>query len=332
MIKSKLKEYSIQNSSGMMVKLLNYGATLTAIIIPNRRGDMENILLHYDRLDDYLNHDNPYLGSTVGRYANRIAKASFQLDGVKYRLPENNFGNTLHGGNYGFDKVFWNIEQIADDKLELNYLSKDGEEGFPGNLAIKILIAVDEEHKLHFNYSATTDKATPVNLTNHAYFNLSGGKNDSVLDHILYINSNQILELDELKIPTGEFIDVNNTVYDFNNPKSIGRDIDETIGGYDQNYIINANKTEMAAELYDPVSGRKLNLFTTTPGLQFYTGNFLDERYKNKAGIKFKKHQGLCLEPQYFPDSPNHARFPNTILRPGEVYHQHTIIQFSVSP
>lgn len=325
-------QYSIQNTRGMVVKVINYGGTITDIIVPDREGNFENVVLGFDSLTGYLQTNNPYFGSTIGRYANRIAKGQFTLNGETYQLPTNNFGNTLHGGFKGFDKVIWNVQILSDSSLMMSYLSADGEEGFPGNLKVEIIFSLSNDNSLSLEYSATTDKATAVNLTNHSYFNLSGGKTPDILNHELQIWAEKILEVDDLLIPTGKTIFSPRTAFDFIEPKRIEEEIDNVKGGYDHNYVLfSAEKLPgFAAELYDALSGRVMQLYTTEPGLQFYSGNFLDGSIAGKNGIVYVKHAGLCLEPQQFPDAPNQPSFPNAILKPREHYRQLSIYKFSV--
>ncbi|HRJ30531.1 MAG TPA: aldose epimerase family protein [Cyclobacteriaceae bacterium] len=328
-----LTQYTIRNKSGMQVSVLNYGGTITEIVVPDKNGNFENVVLGFSTLEEFRGKNNPYFGALMGRYTNRIGTASFILDGVHYKLADNNNGNTLHGGNKGFDKVFWMVEPVSDNSMRLIYDSLDGEEGFPGNLHVEVLVTVGVENTLTLAYTATTDKATPVNLTSHPYFNLSAGKSATILDHVLQIQSEQITQVDRNSIPTGKFSDVAETPFDFRIPKRVGADIVRATPGYDHNFILSALTKPLnipAAELYDPLSGRVMRLFTTEPGLQFYSGNFLDGSIAGKNGHVYGKHAGLCLEPQHFPDSPNQPHFPNTILQPGETYRQTSRLEFSV--
>lgn len=329
-----IKEYTIRNKAGMQVSVLNYGGTITEIIVPDRKGNFENVVLGFPTLEGYLGDNNPYFGALIGRYANRIGKATFQLNDQPYTLVPNNNGNTLHGGNKGFDKVVWDVKIESDSSMRLTYDSPDGEEGFPGNLHVEVVFTLSETNALTLDYTATADKATPVNLTSHAYFNLAAGKSPTILDHELQLFAERITAVNDSLIPTGEYLEVFETPFDFLEAKKIGRDIQNVPGGYDHNFVLfEAKETGLAgpaAILYDPLSGREMKLFTSEPGLQFYSGNFLDGTITGKNGQVYVKHAGLCLEPQHFPDSPNQPHFPNTILKPGETYYQTSRFEFSV--
>jgi aldose 1-epimerase len=321
-------QYTLSNKNGMMVKILDYGGTVTDILTPDKNGVMGNVVLGYDSLSGYLQSGNPYFGCLVGRYANRIANAKFSLNGQEYTLAANNNGNTLHGGLKGFDKVKWRVKQVTVNSIIFSYLSKDGEEGYPGNLSIDVIYAVSDNNELKIEYSATTDKPTPVNLTNHCYFNLSAGTDSTILDHELTLNAGKYTPVNDVLIPTGKIEDVKGTPMDFTTPKKIGKDISTVTGGYDHNWVLNGVN---AGSLYHAASGRLMEFTTTEPGIQFYSGNFLDGTLKNtRAGAKYVKHAGLCLETQHFPDSPNQPGFPSTILEPGKRYYQQTIYKFSV--
>ncbi|HKO79469.1 MAG TPA: aldose epimerase family protein [Chitinophagaceae bacterium] len=326
-------KYTLINPSGMQVSILNYGGTITDIITPDKAGNKENVVLSFDSLSGYLQKGNPFFGSLIGRYGNRIANAKFTLDGKTYTLAANNNGNSLHGGNKGYDKVVWNAEKLAgDSSLQLTYTSKDGEEGYPGNLSIKVIYTLTSANELKIDYTATTDKATPVNLTNHAYYNLSAGKDSTILGHELSINADKYTEVNDNLIPTGKLPDVKGGPMDFTTAKLIGKDIQQVKGGYDHNWILNkkGNDLEKVAALYHPASGRFMEVWTTEPGLQFYSGNFLDGTLTNtRGGARYVKHAALCLETQHYPDSPNQPAFPNTILKPGETYRQTTVYKFS---
>ena len=329
-----IKEYTIRNKAGMQVSVLNYGGTITEVIVPDRKGNFENVVLGFPTLEGYLSENNPYFGALIGRYANRIGKATFQLNDQLYTLAPNNNGNTLHGGNKGFDKVVWDVKIESDSSMRLTYDSPDGEEGFPGNLHVEVVFTLSETNALTLDYTATADKATPVNLTSHAYFNLAAGKSPTILDHELKLFAERITAVNDSLIPTGEYLEVFETPFDFLEAKKIGRDIQNVPGGYDHNFVLfEAKETGLAgpaAILYDSLSGREMKLFTSEPGLQFYSGNFLDGTITGKNGQVYVKHAGLCLEPQHFPDSPNQPHFPNTILKPGETYYQTSRFEFSV--
>ncbi|MGK2862861.1 MAG: aldose epimerase family protein [Chitinophagaceae bacterium] len=328
-----ITKYTLTNPNGVQVSIINYGGTITEILAPDKSGELGNVVLSFDSLSGFLQTGNPYFGSLVGRYGNRIAKARFSLDGKTYNLAANNNGNSLHGGIKGFDKVIWKADKISgDSSLQLTYLSKDGEEGYPGNLSVLVVYSLSSDNALKIDYTATTDKATPINLTNHAYFNLSAGKDSTVLDHQVMINADKFTEVNDNLIPTGKLPDVKGGPMDFTNEKSIGRDIGQVKGGYDHNWVLNKNGNELskAATVYQQSSGRLMEVWTTEPGIQFYTGNFLNGSLTNtKGGAKYIKHAGLCLETQHFPDSPNQPAFPSAILKPGETYHQQTIYKFS---
>jgi aldose 1-epimerase len=328
-----ITKYTLTNPSGMEIGILNYGGTITDIIVPDKEGNKGNVVLRFDSLSGYLQKGNPFFGSLVGRYGNRIANARFSLDGKTYTLAANNDGNSLHGGIKGFDKVVWKTERMAgDSSLQLTYYSKDGEEGFPGNLSVKVIYTLTGENELKIDYTATTDKSTPVNLTNHAYFNLSAGRDSTILGHQLMINADKFTEVNDKLIPTGKLPEVKGGPMDFTVSKVVGKDLAQVKGGFDHNWILNkkGNELEKAAELYDAPSGRLMEVWTTEPGVQFYSGNFLNGELTNTPGnIKYVKHAGLCLETQHYPDSPNQPAFPNSILKPGETYKQTTIYKFA---
>jgi aldose 1-epimerase len=331
-------EYTLTNSSGMQAGILNYGGTITKLITPDKNGKMGDVVLGFETFSGYLQKNEPYLGALVGRYANRIANAKFTLDGKTYKLAPNNFGNSLHGGNVGFDKVIWNVEKIGDSGLKLTYQSKDGEEGYPGNLNVQVTYTLGPDNSLKIDYIATTDKATPINLTNHSYFNLSAGKDSTILDHVLQLNADKYTPVNDQLIPTGQVAYVKGTPLDFTTAKAIGKDIGNVKGGFDHNWILNKKgdapdsyREQEAATVYDPGSGRVMEVFTTQPGIQFYSGNFLNGGLQvTKGGQIYIPHAGLCLETQHYPDSPNEASFPSTILKPGETYRQTTVYKFSV--
>jgi len=329
----KIFQYTLKNNSGMLVRVINYGGAITDIITPDKYGKRESIVLGFDSLRPYTGNDNSLFGSTVGRVANRISNATFHLDGKEYKLTSN-----IHGGATGFDKRIWNIEKLYKGKevaLRLTYLSKDGEEGFPGNLKLTITYTLTQNNELKIDYRATTDKATPVVLTNHSYFNLSGNKSAKVLNTELTIFADQYLEQANGNIPTGRIKDVEGTPYDFTRSKQIGKHISEVNDGnpgYDLTYVLRnqTSKLALAASAFDPLSGRVMEVYTTEPGVVFYTGNYLSEHVLGRGGKPFTKHGAFCLETQHFPDSPNQSGFPNCILRPGETYKSQTIYKFSV--
>ena len=335
--------YTLTNSSGMTVKVTNYGAIITSIVVPDRTGKMADVALGYNHVEGYMNAvDRPYFGAIVGRYGNRIAKGAFTIDGEKYSLAINNAPNHLHGGIIGFDKVVWDAKPVQSDgvnALELSYLAKDKEEGYPGNLQMKITYSLSKDHVLTVDYHATTDKATPVNLTQHTYFNLKGEGEGTILDHELMLNAKAYTPIDAGSIPTGEIAPVAGTPFDFTTSKPIGRDIAQEneqlkFGiGFDHNFVLDKAKNDgsmtLAARVFEPSSGRTLEVQTTEPGIQFYCGNFLDGRLKGKAGKSYVHRGGFCLETQHYPDSPNQPNFPTTILKPGQTYKTTTTFKFS---
>lgn len=336
-----IKLYTLENESGMTVRVTNYGAIITSIIVPDRNGKRADVALGYDRVEDYINAvDKPYFGAVVGRYGNRIAKGEFTLDGETYSLLQNNGENHLHGGAIGFDKVVWAVDEYVEGKsLTLSYLAKDKEEGYPGNLELIIVYTLADDNSLVVDYHATTDKATPINVTQHTYFNLKGEGQGTILDHKLMLNAKTFTPVDESLIPTGEMPAVAGTPFDFTTAKAIGHDIDQqneqlVFGlGYDHNWILNKGGKEgelsLAAQVHEPSSGRVMEIYTTEPGIQFYCGNFLDGRLKGKSGKPYVHRGGFCLETQHFPDSPNQPNFPSTILKPGETYESKTVFKFS---
>jgi aldose 1-epimerase len=320
-------------------KVMTYGATLTELIVPDRNGRLADVVLGFDNLAGYL-AGHPYFGATTGRVANRIAKGQFTLDGKEYKLALNNPPNALHGGIKAFDKVVWKAQDVsgqAGPAVRFSYVSPDGEEGYPGSLSVSVTYTVTPENELKIDYSATTNKATPVNLTNHSYFNLAGPASGNILGHELMLAADQYTPGDDTMIPTGEIKSVKGTPLDFTNPTKIGAHIAEIPGepgGYDHNYVLRGGgqAPALAARVSEPVTGRVLEMFTTEPGVQFYTANFLDGSLKGKGGVVYKKNQAFCLEAQHFPDSVHHANFPTTILRPGEKYSQTTIYKFPTKP
>lgn len=324
--------YTLTNKKGAIVKITNYGGIVTSLIVPDKEGNMEDIVLGFDNLKGYL-EVHPYFGSIVGRYGNRIANGKFEIDGFEYQLAKNNGENHLHGGEIGFDKVIWDAKEIENDQgvgLELFYLSKNMEEGYPGNLSVTIIYFWTNDNELKINYKAETDRITHVNLTHHSYFNLTACKDD-VLNHEMMIDADRYTVVNEELIPTGELRDLGGTDMDFRTPETIGPRIENVEGGYDHNYVLNNTTGDLAlvAEVYEPESGRLMEVFTTEPGVQFYTGNFLDGSITGKDGKVYKKHYGFCLETQHFPDSPNQPSFPSTLLYQGKKYSHLTIYKFS---
>ncbi len=325
--------YTLTNSNGMRVGILNYGGIVESLSVPDRAGQVADVVLGMDSIEGYLK-GVPYFGALVGRYGNRIAHARFPLDGKTYTLPKNDGDNTLHGGTRGFDKHIWNA-RATGDSLELTYLSRDGEEGFPGNLSAKVVYTLTAQNELRIEYSATTDKDTVLNLTNHSYFNLGGAGSGTVLDHQVTILADRFNPVDKGLIPTGELRPVHGTPFDFTHSTAIGARIgqgDEQLhlgNGYDHNFILNGSGMRKAAEVYEPKSGRVLEVLTDQPGLQFYTANFLDGTIHGKGGKVYPFRGAFCMETQHFPDSPNHPAFPTTELKPGETYHTVTVFRFS---
>lgn len=330
--------YTLSNANGMEARIMTYGGTVVSLKAPDRHDKLADVVLGYETLDGYLKN-SPYFGAIVGRYGNRIGKGRFSLNGTQYTLQKNNGENTLHGGIKGFDKVVWKATEVKGKDqagLKLSYMSKDGEEGFPGNLSVTVVYTLTNNNELKIDYSATTDKTTVINLTHHSYFNLAG--EGSILNHELTINASKFTPVDAGLIPTGELLSVKGTPMDFTQPTVIGARIDQqdeqlTFGkGYDHNWVLN-NKTgrlALVARVYEPTSGITLDVSTTEPGIQFYSGNFLDGGITGKGGRVYKQRSGFCLETQHFPDSPNKPRFPSTVLKPGQKYKTSTIYKFSV--
>ncbi len=336
---TKIDVYTLSNKAGMQIKALNYGGIITELWAPDKTGRFQNIILGHNHIQGVL-ADTYYLGAVIGRYANRIAGGIFSLDGKVYQLSRNSSGQHLHGGNKGFDKVFYEaavLEQASGESLALQYLSKDGEEGYPGNLKCTVRYELTDNSEFTIDYSAVTDKRTVINLTNHMYFNLSAGTSNDILDHELLINAARFTPVDANLIPTGELLPVTGTPLDFNTPTTIGARINHSYpqmklaGGYDHNYVLNSQPgiLKLAARVYEPGSGRLLEISTIEPGIQFYSGNFLDGTVTGKNGRVIGRRSGLCLEPQHFPDSPNQSSFPTTILDPGQVFHSQTTYRFS---
>jgi len=332
--------YTLTNANGVVVKLSNYGGVVVSLVVPDRNGTFEDVVLGFDTLPDYV-EKSLYFGCIVGRYANRIANGRFTLDGVEYTLAQNDGENHLHGGIRGFDKVVWDARPVESDDavgLELAYLSRDGEEGYPGNLSAKVVYSLTNDDALEIEYSTTTDRATVVNLTNHSYFNLAGQVARDILGHEVTIYADRFTPVDGTLIPTGELRNVEGTPLDFRSPVAIGARIeqdDEQLrfgNGYDLNWVLDnpEGSLTLAARVHEPKTGRVMEVYTTEPGIQFYSGNFLDGTITGKGGIVYQRRFGLCLEAQHFPDSPNKLDFPSVVLRPGEEYTQTTVYKFSV--
>jgi aldose 1-epimerase len=332
--------YEVRNSNGIEVRAMNFGGIIISLRVPDKSGKMGDVVLGYDDVTQY--RANPaHMGGIIGRYANRIAHGEFTLDGKQYPLAKNNGSNSLHGGIVGFDKVFWDAKPFTADHeagIVFTYTSKDGEEGYPGNLKTKVTYTLNDHNELIFDYEAVTDKATPINLTQHTYFNLAGEGNGDILGEQVMIQANAFTRVDKTMIPTGEIRPVKDTPLDLTKPTKIGAKIHDgyeqlaIANGYDHNFIIDGKEGELkfAARLIDPVSGRVLEVSTTQPGIQFYSGNSLDGTIVGKNGHVYKQNFGFALETQHYPDSPNHPNFPSTILRPGQTFHSRTVYKFSV--
>jgi aldose 1-epimerase len=321
--------YTLTNAKGMQVKLTNYGAITVSVEVPDRHGQSADVTLGYDTLAGWLTNTS-YFGATVGRYANRIAKGKFALDGKTYTLATNNGENHLHGGSKGFDKLLWDAQPVDTGQtvgVRFAYLSQDGEEGYPGNLRVTALYTLNNDNEFMVQFSATADKPTIVNLAHHSYWNLAGAAAGDILGHELMLNADKYTPVDASLIPTGELKSVKNTPMDFTKPTAIGARIAQVEGGYDHNFVLRnqTGRVALAARVYEPKSGRVLEIRTDQPGIQFYSGNFLDGSVTGKGGIVYKKHWGFCLETQHYPDSPNHPDFPPVVLRPGQTY-KHTMV------
>ncbi|HEX8072684.1 MAG TPA: aldose epimerase family protein [Pyrinomonadaceae bacterium] len=335
----RVELYTLTNRRGVEVKIMTYGATVVSLKVPDRACRFADVVLGFDRVADY-EKDTHYVGPVVGRYANRIAKGRFKLNGVEYKLAVNNGENHLHGGLKGFDKVVWQARPLrtpAGAAVELTYLSRDGEENYPGNLSVRVTYTLTERDELRIDYAATTDKDTVVNLTNHSYFNLAGAGSGDILGHVLQINADRFTPTDAGSIPTGELRGVRGTPFDFNRPTAIGARInqrDEQLqfgSGYDHNFVVRGRPGVLrpAATVFEPTTGRVLEVLTTEPGVQFYAGNFLDDNTVGKNGKAYPRRTGFCLETQHYPDSPNKPHFPSTVLRRGGQYRTTTVYRFS---
>ncbi len=335
----EVHKYTLTNKAGASAEIIDYGAILVSLRVPDRHGKLGDVVLGYDNVQAYAN-GTAYFGAIVGRYGNRIGKGKFKLDGKEYQLTINDGANHLHGGKIGFSKVLWEVKSFANSSepsLALQYVSRDGEEGYPGTVVLKVKYTLTDKNELRLDYEGTTDRPTVLNPTHHSYFNLSGDFTKTILDHQLMIEADTMTPVDNGLIPTGQIVRVDNTPFDFRAATAIGARINATneqltFGkGYDHNWVLRSSgaKLAKAAELYDPTSGRLMTVLTDQPGLQFYSGNFLDGSAKGKNGIAYQRRTGLCLETQAFPDTPNKAQFPSVTLRPGKTYHQTTIYQFT---
>lgn len=338
--------YTLTNAAGLEVRIITYGGIIVGLKAPDRHGRLADVVLGYDDLDGYLADGKTYFGALIGRYANRIAAGSFELNGVLCTLHQNDGNNSLHGGRYGFDKKVWEVlEAVSSEacRLRLRYASTDGEEGYPGRLITEVTYSLTSDNALRIDYTAATDRDTVLNLTNHSYFNLKGAGNGDILDHELTLNADRFTPTDAGAIPTGELRAVQGTPMDFRQPSAVGARIgqdDEQLRfgqGYDHNWVLNRSGDvrdmgeglAFAARLHEPASGRVLEVFTTEPGVQFYSGNFLDGSNIGKGGRAYPHRGALCLETQHFPDSPHHPEFPSTVLRPGQTFRQTTVFRFS---
>ncbi len=334
----KTNLYFLKNHNHVQVAITNYGARIVGILTPDRNWHFADIVLGHDSLGGYLSGTNNYFGAIIGRYANRIAKGTFKLDGKTYHIPINDPPNSLHGGTKGFDSRIWDVRQLNDQNLLLTYDSKNGEEGYPGNLKIQVLYSLMANNSLRIEYIATTNKETVVNFTNHSYFNLNGAGNGKIYNQVLLINANNYTPIDSTEIPTGQIVSVKGTPFDFTQPTPIGKRINENnqqlkyANGYDDNWVLNKPKPgslTLAARVYDPGNGREIEVYTTQPGLQFYSGNFLNGKTIGKGRKPYKYRTAFTLETQHFPDSPNHPNFPSTVLKPGQIFHSITIFHFT---
>jgi aldose 1-epimerase len=330
-----VEAYTLYNRQGASARVITYGATLTELRVPDKNGKMGDVVLGFDNLEGYLGQ-HPYFGGTIGRYGNRIAKGKFTLDGKEYQLFLNNGPNSLHGGQVGFNRRVWKVEELKDKEgaaVRFSYLSKDGEENYPGNLNVSVTYTLTNTDELKLQYSAETDKDTVLNITNHSYFNLSGTDTGNILKYILYINADKYTPVDSTLIPTGEIASVVGTPLDFLKPTAIGARIGELkeIGGYDHNYALNgkAGTLRAAAKVTDPESGREMEVLTTEPGVQFYSAIGLNGSIKGKGGVGYEKYGAICLETQHFPDSPNHPNFLSAVLKPGTKFYSETIYKFT---
>lgn len=330
--------WTLTNKGGLEMNVTNYGGKVVSLLVPDKNGKLVDVVTGYHKLDDYLKSGEPYFGAAIGRYGNRIANGQFILNGQTYQLAQNNGPNNLHGGPKGFHAVVWDAVQLDESTLELSYLSIDGEEGFPGNLTVKMIYRLTDQNEFRIDYSATTDKTTICNLTNHAYYNLSGEGSETILDHLLEINADAYIPTNEVAIPLGEIAPVAGTPMDFRTPIAIGARIDEAFqdlkfgNGYDHTYVINRGNEELTftARVSSPLSGILMELYTDQPGVQLYTGNYMNGTEVGKTGKAYLKRAGFCLETQHYPDSPNQPQFPSVVLNPGETYLHKVVHRFGV--
>ena len=336
---SQTNLYTLKNKSGMEVCITNFGGRIVSIMVPDKDGKMQDVVLGFDNIDDYIRIPSDF-GASIGRYANRIAQGRFVLDNDTIQLPQNNFGHCLHGGPQGWQYQVYDANLIDNTTLELTRLSPDGDENFPGNVTAKVTFKLSDDNALDIKYSATTDKKTIINMTNHSYFNLSGDPSQPATDHILYVNADNYTPVDSTFMTTGEIIPVKDTPMDFITPKAIGQDITKyyfvqlkNVNGYDHNWVLNTNGdiTKPAARLTAPQSGITLEVYTNEPGIQVYTGNFLDGSIQGKKGITYNQRASVCLETQHYPDSPNKPQWPSVILEPGQTYNSECIFKFSIA-
>lgn len=331
----KVDLFTLMNKNNLVTQITNYGGRVVSLWVPDRSGSFADIVLGYDTLDGYLNSHESYFGAIIGRYGNRIAGGKFKLGNSTYTLEKNNNGNNLHGGKMGFHNVVWDARQISESELELKYLSRDGEGGFPGLLNVTVVYKLTDNNELEINYTATTDKATPVNLTHHSFFNFHGAGRGSINDHVLQINATQYTPVNASLIPTGAIVDVKDTPFDFTKPRPIGErvnDPDQQLEygfGYDHNFVLEGTGLKLAAEIIEPISGRRMEVITNEPGMQLYGGNFLDGRDIGKGNLPYEHRAAFCLETQHFPDSPNQEHFPSTILDKEQQYSSTCIYRFS---
>lgn len=333
----QIKKYTLVNKNGMRAEIINFGGIVTALTAPDRNGNYEDIVLGLTKPEDYFEANTAFFGAIIGRYANRIAEGKFNLNGKQFNINRNNGENHLHGGNNGFHTKIWKAELLENEQtLQLSYISKDGEEGFPSEVLVKVFYTLTDENALEIEYQAVADGDTIINLSNHSYFNLSGDFNEKITNHELRLNADQYIPIDNQSIPLGNFENVENTPFDFRILKKVGKDIAEPheqlkiANGYDHCFVLNGNGLRLIGELYHPKSGRNMEVITDQIGVQLYTGNFLDGKSEGKPGVRNEQRTGICLETQHFPDSPNQKNFPSVVLKAGEKYSKKTIYTFTV--